>query len=94
MTMLENKPDSDLAAEHKRLQRRVTRRRWLGYSGIYMILGLFAIAMIFPFVYMFFTSLKDTSDVFTYPPRVLPYEAETIEVEGEELPVFTSEAGC
>lgn len=67
------------------------RRRWktfLSRAGIYLLLGGFAALVIFPFVYMVFTSLKDPSDVFTYPPRVLPYEPETIAVEGEELPLF------
>jgi multiple sugar transport system permease protein len=41
---------------------------------------------------MFFTSLKDSSDVFTYPPRVLPYEAITVDVDGEALPLFTIES--
>ena len=72
--------------------RKAKRSKWLGWAGIYLILGTFAVAMIFPFVYMFFTSLKDSSDVFTYPPRVLPYEPETIDVDGEQLPLFTIES--
>lgn len=71
------------------------RRRWrtfLSRAGIYLILVGFAALVVFPFVYMFFTSLKDSSDVFTYPPRVLPYEPETITVEGEELPLFQIES--
>jgi multiple sugar transport system permease protein len=60
---------------------------------VYLLLGGFALLMIFPFIYMAFTSLKDSSDVFTYPPRVLPYEPETITVGGEELPLFQIESG-
>jgi len=48
--------------------------------------------MIFPFIYMVFTSLKDSSDVFTYPPRVLPYEPVTMDVDGEQLPLFQVES--
>jgi multiple sugar transport system permease protein len=33
-----------------------------------------AIAVIFPFIWMIFTSLKFEKDVFTYPPRLLPAE--------------------
>jgi multiple sugar transport system permease protein len=58
-----------------------------------LLLGGFALLIIFPFIYMAFTSLKDSSDVFTYPPRVLPYEPETITVGGEELPLFQIESG-
>ena len=81
MTDLDTRTSDEAAAEAKRLSRKARRRKWLGWAGIYLILGIFAIAMIFPFVYMFFTSLKDSSDVFTYPPRVLPYEPETIDVD-------------
>lgn len=92
MTALETRTtDADTKAARKQA-RRAKRSKWLGWAGIYLILGIFAIAMIFPFVYMFFTSLKDSSDVFTYPPRVLPYEPETIDVDGEQLPLFTIES--
>jgi multiple sugar transport system permease protein len=47
--------------------------------------------MIFPFVYMVGTSLKDSSDVFTYPPRILPREPVTIDFEGEPAPLFQIE---
>lgn len=92
MTDLDTRTSEEAAAEAKRLSRKARRRKWLGWAAIYLILGIFAIAMIFPFVYMFFTSLKDSSDVFTYPPRVLPYEPETIDVDGEQLPLFTIES--
>lgn len=92
MTDLDTRTSKEAAAEAKRLSRKAKRRKWLGWAAIYLILGIFAVAMIFPFVYMFFTSLKDSSDVFTYPPRVLPYEPETIDVDGEQLPLFTIES--
>jgi multiple sugar transport system permease protein len=44
--------------------------------------------MIFPFVFMFFASLKTPDDVFNYPPRVLPYDQDTATFEGEDLPLF------
>jgi multiple sugar transport system permease protein len=93
MTDLDTRPTTDDAAAARRQSRKARRRKWLGYGAIYGILGIFAIAMVFPFVYMFFTSLKDSSDVFTYPPRVLPYEPETIEVDGESLPLYRIESG-
>lgn len=91
MTDLDTRPITDDEAEGRRQSRKARRRKWLGFAGIYAILGFFAIAMVFPFVYMFFTSLKDSSDVFTYPPRVLPYEPETLEVDGELLPLYRIE---
>ena len=92
MTDLDTRSTTDAQATARQLSRRARRRRWLGYGVIYLILGTFAIMMVFPFVYMFFTSLKDSSDVFTYPPRVLPYEPETIEVDGEPLPLYRIES--
>jgi multiple sugar transport system permease protein len=80
----------DRAAQREARRRR--RRTFVGRAGIYLILGGVALLMIFPFVYMFFTSLKDSSDVFTYPPRILPYEAATQEVAGERLPLFEIES--
>jgi multiple sugar transport system permease protein len=81
----------DAAREAHRLSRKARRRKYLGWAGIYLVLIVFAFAMVFPFVYMFFTSLKDSSDVFTYPPRVLPYEPKTVELDGEQLPLFAVE---
>ena len=92
MTDFDARTADDAADTAHKLSRKARRRKWLGWAGIYFILVLFAIVMIFPFVYMFFTSLKDSSDVFTYPPRVLPYEPETIDVDGEPLPLFTIES--
>ena len=91
MTDLDARTRDDASGTAHKLSSKARRRKWLGWAVIYLILVTFAAAMIFPFVYMFFTSLKDSSDVFTYPPRVLPYEPETIDVDGEPLPLFTIE---
>ena len=75
--------------------RRQHRRKVLHFLSvrtlIYLILGGFAAMMIFPFIYMFATSLKDASDVFTYPPRVLPRDAVTITLDGVEVPLYQIE---
>ena len=66
--------------------------RFLTVRGlVYLVLTGFAAMMIFPFIYMFFTSLKTSDDVFTFPPRVLPREPVTTEFDGEQLPLFTIE---
>ena len=56
----------------------------------YIILTVFALVMLFPFLYMFATSLKTPNDTFTYPPRLFPREQSTIELDGydEPLPLF------
>jgi ABC-type glycerol-3-phosphate transport system permease component len=77
--------------ELRRLHRK-TALRFLSVRGlVYLVLGGFAAMMIFPFIYMFATSLKDASDVFTYPPRVLPREAVTTVVDGVEVPLYEIE---
>jgi len=48
-----------------------------GYTLAYGLLSFFALVMLFPFIYMFSTSFKNSSDVFQVPPRLLPYSPET-----------------
>jgi multiple sugar transport system permease protein len=59
-------------------------------SLAYIALIGFALIMIFPFVYMVTTSFKTPADTFRYPPRLLPRDPNTVEVEGveEPLPLF------
>ncbi len=66
-------------------------RRYAEYSLVYLLLGSVAFFMIFPFLYMFLTSLKNSKDVFNYPPRLLPYTQETVQAGGEEAPLFLME---
>jgi multiple sugar transport system permease protein len=64
---------------------------WVQRIIVYVLLSFCAFLMLFPFLYMFMTSLKTADDVFHSPPRLLPYSSETtadgqdiylIEVEG------------
>lgn len=55
---------------------------------VYALLTGFGLFMIFPFLYMAFTSLKTSSDVFRYPPQLFPLSQEMIEYQGEMRPVF------
>lgn len=63
---------------------------FLQNTAVYLILILFASVMIFPFLYMLFTSFKEPGDTFRYPPRLLPRETLTATVAGfdEPLPLF------
>jgi ABC-type glycerol-3-phosphate transport system permease component len=56
-------------------------------TSIYVVLTFFAFLMIFPFIYMLTTSLKAPKDTFRYPPRLLPREGLTTELEGAKEPV-------
>jgi multiple sugar transport system permease protein len=61
---------------------------YLGRATAYFLLTFFALVMLFPFLYMMFTSFKTSGDVFRFPPRLLPYSAVTTEVNGESVTVF------
>jgi alpha-1,4-digalacturonate transport system permease protein len=67
------------------------RRRVLERVGLYLALGAFGIIMLFPFAVVAFGSLKEASDIFRFPPRLLPYSQDTAEVDGEERPLFLVE---
>jgi len=61
---------------------------WLPRILAYIVLTIFAFLMLFPFTYMLMTSFKNSSDVFHYPPRLLPYTPETQLFNGETVPVY------
>jgi len=54
---------------------------------VYIILTLVALLMLFPFIYMFSTSFKFQKDTFRYPPRLIPMQGITTQVEGFEEPL-------
>lgn len=43
-----------------------------GRSLLFLVLALLAAAVVFPFVWMLFTSLKPENDIVRFPPRLLP----------------------
>jgi multiple sugar transport system permease protein len=61
--------------------------RLLRNALLYAVLILFALAMLFPFFVMLFTSFKEPSDTFSYPPRLLPREQIMTTVPGVDEPV-------
>lgn len=68
-------------------------RKAIAYTAAYTALLLFGFVVIFPFLVMVFTSLKEPADTFSYPPRLLPREVVTAEVPGfdKPLPLYTVE---
>jgi len=54
----------------------------------YLILLSAGVVVLVPFLLAFFGSFKTAEDVFTYPPRLLPHSLETIDVDGDPLPLF------
>lgn len=65
--------------------------RILQNGSIYLILTFFAAVMLFPFIFMLLTSLKEPADTFRYPPRLLPRQPITAVVPGydQPLPLYT-----
>jgi ABC-type glycerol-3-phosphate transport system permease component len=61
---------------------------YLSRFAIYFFLTLFALIMLFPFLYMISTSLKTSDDVFNVPPRLLPYSPVQRDLNGEMVDVF------
>lgn len=64
---------------------------YLSRSLLYIVLTFAGFLMIFPFLYMIFTSLKTSTDVFHFPPRLLPYSPVQQEFNGEPANVYTFE---
>jgi alpha-1,4-digalacturonate transport system permease protein len=56
----------------------------------YVYLGLGVIIMFGPVLWLVLSSFKTSAEVVKFPPRLLPYKQETIEIEGydEPLPVY------
>lgn len=57
-------------------QRRLRQRvHWLLSEGLlYSFLGLFALIIVFPYLWMFFTSFKPSAEVFTTNMKLLPQQ--------------------
>ncbi len=56
----------------------------------YLYLGLGVIIMFGPVLWLVLSSFKTSGEVVKFPPRLLPYRQETVEVEGydEPLPIY------
>lgn len=61
--------------------------RLLSNLAVYFLLTVFALIMLFPFMYMLATSFKLPADTFRYPPRLLPRDAVTVQVDGYDEPL-------
>ncbi len=62
-------------------------RSRLSTASTYLVLVIAALAIIFPFLITLMTSVKDSKDVFNYPPRILPHLPVARAIAGIEEPV-------
>lgn len=67
-------------------------KTWSLRLAAYALLLGFGFIIIFPFLYMVSSSLKTSTDVFRYPPELLPLSQATTEYNGEQVPVYRLEA--
>ena len=56
----------------------------------YLYLVMSVIIMFGPVVWLILSSFKSSAEVVKFPPRLLPYKQETVELEGydEPLPLY------
>lgn len=78
-------------ASHRRKKIRDFFRSLFSHTLINFI-GLF---FLIPFIWMLVTAFKSDQDVFHTPPRWLPYDNVTVNVNGQQLPLYnvTTETG-
>jgi multiple sugar transport system permease protein len=57
------------AEHHARI--RLRRRRWKEFAR-HCVLALVAFILVAPFYYVLLASLKDSTEIFSYPPKLLP----------------------
>src|SRR4051812_34130707 len=71
----------------------VRRRPKFGSAVEMVLLAIFAIVMLFPVFWMLETALKDTSDIYAVPAKVISGWTPTLDhfknVFGSDSPVFT-----
>jgi alpha-1,4-digalacturonate transport system permease protein len=53
----------------------------------YLYLGLSVVIMFGPVVWLVLSSFKSSGEVIKFPPRLLPYRQETVEIEGYDEPL-------
>lgn len=83
-----------MAAVRREVQRdgarrrpRVSREVW-GRVAALVLLSVGAVAMLFPLVWMFSSSLKPLAQIGLFPPVWIPREQVTMEVGGESYPLY------
>ena len=71
-------------------ERRGRRRERLRRAGLYTVLTVVGLGLLFPFLVVAGASLKARDDIFRYPPRLLPYSQDVAEVAGQDeaLPLY------
>src|SRR5512147_1085374 len=75
-------------AEFRRRARTRRLRLFIRSLFSHTIINLIGLFFLIPFLWMVLTAVKSSQDVFHTPPRWLPYDNATVEVNGEPLPLY------
>ncbi len=71
---------------HRRVWRNILSR-----AAVLIVLSLGAIAMLFPLVWMISSSFKPLAQIDLFPPKWIPIEQLTVEVDGNVYPLYEVE---
>lgn len=75
--------------EERRLSRRRKKVRDFFQSLFsHTIINFIGLFFLIPFIWMLVTAFKSDQDVFHTPPRWLPYDNVTVDVNGQKLPLY------
>ena len=67
-------PRGDAASSNlSQAARRAHRRRRLGSTGRHVVLALATLVFVVPFYYVILASVKNNSQIFSYPPKLIPF---------------------
>jgi len=73
-----------IATVRPRISWRKTLPKVLGHVVVFTV-GLF---FLIPTLWMFFTAFKSRTDVFRFPPTLLPYDVKEVTIDGQTYPLY------
>ncbi len=82
---LQGELDND--RQNRSLRQKV--RKFFTSLGSHALINFVGLFFLIPFLWMLSTAFKSNQDVFHTPPRWLPYDNVRVEVDGEQLPLYT-----
>ena len=74
--------------EHRASHRRRKIRDFFKSLFSHTIINVVGLFFLIPFIWMAVTAFKSDQDVFHTPPRWLPYDNVTVNVNGQQLPLY------
>ena len=78
--------ETDLEARKRLRSRRI--RSFVKSLTSHAAINFIGLFFLIPFLWMVLTAFKSSQDVFHTPPRWLPYDNLTVNVNGEQLPLY------